>query len=370
MHHSDLPKHICHKLRAHFEISFPGRTMYDEEGIVSSLSHPLRGEIALHRFQRVLESLRVLHDGRLSRAIASVLERIVFVHDDIIIYEGDRGHGMYFISGGGAKVYVSKAENAGDKREMGVGFDTGSAPRRLKKMNTTAAMEFRLTENRRGSALDANSRVIAMLGPQAFFGEMALLNPDGVSVASVRAKGYCETYCLSIEAYDKLLHEHPTFKSYANLTQTAGTRLTHSLPRYTGSPLYLRFICFSLWHHVLPHGAWWWWCRYIEIVARMRLDTLIASDGEGTDDNSRKTKTAKDIKGALNTDDLTLGELFQASNPAARAMLREGIKEIEEEKRLKSGEPKKKKSMMRAAGAKKSMLSKFMHSDSDAATTV
>lgn len=48
----------------------------------------------------MLESLDVLSDSLLSRAIASKLERLVFVHDDVVIYEGDKGRGLYFIAAG------------------------------------------------------------------------------------------------------------------------------------------------------------------------------------------------------------------------------------------------------------------------------
>ena len=47
MRHTHIPKEMCQKLRAHFELTFPSKTMYDEEGITASLSHPLRGQIAL-----------------------------------------------------------------------------------------------------------------------------------------------------------------------------------------------------------------------------------------------------------------------------------------------------------------------------------
>ena len=54
--------------------------------------------------------------------------------------------------------------------------------------------------------------VIATLGASSFFGEMALLNPEGRAVASVRVKTYCEGYRLSVESYDKLVFSYPSFR--------------------------------------------------------------------------------------------------------------------------------------------------------------
>ena len=90
----------------------------------------------------------------------------------------------------------------------------------------------------------------------------------------------CETEYLSLDAYRKLLDLFPAFKSY------------------------------------------------IESVARLRLRAIVRAP------NSRNSILEQSLqankKGAFDLDDLSLGELFHASNPAARAMLRQGIKEMED----------------------------------------
>ena len=88
MRHLHMSKEMRARMRAYYELCFPGRAMFDENSIVSSLSHPLRSEIALHKCQGVLECLRVVREPRLSRAIASLLERMVFIHGDYVIYAG------------------------------------------------------------------------------------------------------------------------------------------------------------------------------------------------------------------------------------------------------------------------------------------
>ena len=55
----------ANKLRAYLEICFPGRTMFDEQSVLSGLSHPLRAQIALHKARGVLQCLQVLHDDSL-----------------------------------------------------------------------------------------------------------------------------------------------------------------------------------------------------------------------------------------------------------------------------------------------------------------
>ena len=167
MKHTRMPKNLGRKLRAHFELTFPGRTMFDEDAIINSLSHPLRGEIALHKFQRVLESLQVLSDGSLSRAIACVLERLVFVHNDVIIFEGELGTGMYFISAGAVEVLIPKTADGTAKMKRAKLGDGASKAMSHEIGGTSAEEEFDVYEV---------MQVVSVLGPQAFFGEMALLN--------------------------------------------------------------------------------------------------------------------------------------------------------------------------------------------------
>ena len=62
--------------------------------------------------------------------------------------------------------------------------------------------------------VSSSGDILSLLGPSSFFGEMALLNPDGRAVASIRVKSYCEGYRLTREAYSKLVFAHPSLQDY------------------------------------------------------------------------------------------------------------------------------------------------------------
>jgi len=181
--------------------------------------------VRLHKFQRVLESLQVLSDARLSRAVASVLERQVFVHDDTIIWHGEKGTGLYFIAGGAVEVLMPQV--AAEHMKKAVGGAGGAS-------TGTGDVISKLSAIRKGEESDGivgcvskirdaadpmsneqpDTKVITRLETPSFFGEMALLNQGGTAVASVRANVFCEAYHLSIHAYEQLLVSFPAFKSY------------------------------------------------------------------------------------------------------------------------------------------------------------
>ena len=163
MRHHHLPKEMRIKMRAYYELCFPGRTMFDAEEIVSGLSHPLRGQIALIQCRGVLESLQVLHDERLSRAIASKLERIVFVDGDYVIYEGEDGRGLYFIFEGTVEVLARSKKPLG-----GAGTTDGTTPM-AGSMAGVAAAAHQMS----GFARKAPTQpevVLTRLGAKSFFG--------------------------------------------------------------------------------------------------------------------------------------------------------------------------------------------------------
>ena len=179
MRHSQLPRALRGKLRTYFELVFPSKRSFDEDGILSQISTPLRQEISLHKCRAVLSILQVLDTTTpgLAGAISQQLERVVYVGGDYIIRAGEEAEGMYFVSSG----VVEVVSPSGD--------------------------------------------VIANLGASSFFGEMAMLNPDGRSVASVRVKTYCEGYRLSVESFEKVHFSYPSFKEY--LESAAKLRLKH-----------------------------------------------------------------------------------------------------------------------------------------------
>ena len=187
MKHVRLPREMRAKLMQYFELRFPSRRSFDEQRIMSEISTPMRQEIALHKCHAVLSTLQVLQHGvpGLAGAISQQLERVVYVAGDHIIRAGEESHGMYFVSSGLVEVIGERGD------------------------------------------------VIKTLGASSFFGEMALLNPEGRSVASVVVKTYCEGYRLSVESYDKIVYSYPSFREY--LESAARLRLGKAAGKRTAA---------------------------------------------------------------------------------------------------------------------------------------
>ena len=163
--------------------------------------------------------MHILSDARLSRAVASVLERKVFIHEDMVIWHGEQGTGMYFIAGGNVEVLVPQA--LADNIDDAMRDDDGVASDVLNRLTTVRkggkkgdiASQIKDLRQKRETAgeNDVNlekMKLLTVLGSPSFFGEMALLNEGGTAVASVRVKGYCETHTTSrsdpISCYSRL----------------------------------------------------------------------------------------------------------------------------------------------------------------------
>ena len=165
MAHSHMPEELRLKLKTYFELCFPDKKMFNESQILERLSHPLQSEVAVLKCRDVLSVLSVLDDPDLSRTIAIGLARVVFIDGDHVIRAGEHGQGMFFIQAGQVEVSVK-----------------GQAE--------------------------------TILGPTSFFGEMALLEPDGRATGDVFVKGFVETYLLSRAIFSQLVIDFPGFASY------------------------------------------------------------------------------------------------------------------------------------------------------------
>ncbi len=179
MRHAQLPHHLRLKLRMYYQLLYPGKRSFDEENILSELSAPLTHEVRRQKCKGVLTALNILEkdDPAIAFYLCDKLKRVVFVAGDHVIREGQEAAGMYFISSGLVEVISS----------------------------------YRPDE------------VLTTLGPQSFFGEMALLNPTGETTASVVVRTYLEGYLLSKTDYAWLERHHPAFRDY--LTSAARLRL-------------------------------------------------------------------------------------------------------------------------------------------------
>lgn len=185
----------------------------------------------------------MLHDDKLSRAVASCLTRVVFVEGDVIIHEGEEGRGMYFIHKGCVDVLRPIRFLEWERAKTQTSCLAWSSYRPGKARAQTAA-DLHLATGLANAKRDrdaakkdeigdgSNPEVLTTLRERAFFGEMALINPRGVALASVRANVYAECYHLSSTDYAMLLERFPDFKSY--LEGIAKLRIANSVVTSAG----------------------------------------------------------------------------------------------------------------------------------------
>ena len=212
------------------------------------------------------------HKYGLPEAISLNLERVVYVAGDYIIREGDDSEGMYFVSKGFAEARAHARRTA----RHSAAHTAGVAPqRRARRLTTCGAAEASSLALARGAqahacvrawhmrttngaaapvrarprplapvasiarpppipslrmawssparfhppfalsqVLNPDGSMLTVLGRGSFFGEMALLHPEGRTVASVHVSHYCDTYFLSREAFERLIALYPSFREY------------------------------------------------------------------------------------------------------------------------------------------------------------
>jgi CRP-like cAMP-binding protein len=202
MQHSQLPRELRAKLRTYYQLCYPQRRAFDEDGILGEVSRPLKQEVCLHKCRSVLAALQLLDAGErgsgvegLPGAISMELQRVVFVTGDYIIREGEETEGLFFVSSGLVELLNSADPNA----------------------------------------------PITTLGAGSMFGEMALLSQTGRATATVRVQTFCEGYHLSKTSFNKLIYVYPSFKEYlqsvARLRLQKNTKLSPERRKQRGSVL-------------------------------------------------------------------------------------------------------------------------------------
>ena len=188
MKYAQVPKKLRDHMRSYYELFFPAKRSFDERAILAELSKPLRAKVALYKCRAVLDALQLISAesseetmSGLMESISIHLERVLYVNGDFVIRSGDEADGMYFISKGFAEV--------------------------LSKTGT----------------------VVTTLGRGSFFGEMALLEPGKKTTASVQVTSFCDTFFLSVTAFNRLVAMYPSFHKY--LQAVAKLREGHTLKR-------------------------------------------------------------------------------------------------------------------------------------------
>jgi len=165
MAYRNIPPALRDRIGAYYRHLWQRRLDHDETEILGRLPPGLRTDVTLFLKRDLLQAVpmfREAGDGFL-REIALEMKPVVFMPGDHVIWAGDHGREMYFISRGTVDVLSP---------EDGV-------------------------------------TVLNRLGQGDFFGEMALLEnaPRG---ASVRAVDYCDLYRLDAHLFERILAAHPT----------------------------------------------------------------------------------------------------------------------------------------------------------------
>jgi len=173
MKYAQVPKKLRNHLHSYYELFFPSKRSFDEGDIMAELSRPLRAQVALYKCRAVLDALQLISSessememNGLMETISLNLERVLYINGDFIIRAGDEADGMYFISKGYAEV------------------------------------------------LNKNGVVLTTLATGSFFGEMALLEPERRTTASIQVSSFCDTFFLSKMGFDRLVHMYPSFRTY------------------------------------------------------------------------------------------------------------------------------------------------------------
>jgi len=159
----DLQRHIYD----YYKHLWENRMGYDEASVLATLPPTLRQELSLVLKSDLIEKVPFLHGAsrELVRDLCRELQPVVFTPGDVVMRAGDYGRHVYFISSGVMEV------------------------------------------------LDAEGKLIRMLGEGDLFGEIALLR-DQPRSATVRSVGYSDLYMLDREAFKRTLVRYPDFASH------------------------------------------------------------------------------------------------------------------------------------------------------------
>ncbi len=165
MQYRNIPHSLQKRVDDYYNYLWESRRGYDESSVLKDLPGSLKTSVSIFLNKDMIEKVPLFKgaDDALIREIILQLEPVVYTPDDYIVYEGDIGYDMFFISKGSVDVM------SGDE-----------------------------------------SIVYATLSAGQFFGEIALL----LSVprtATIKAKEYCDVYRLEKEIFDRVIERYPDF---------------------------------------------------------------------------------------------------------------------------------------------------------------
>ncbi|XP_003491317.1 potassium/sodium hyperpolarization-activated cyclic nucleotide-gated channel 2-like [Bombus impatiens] len=162
MRHKQLPYPSQRRIIQYYEFRFQHRYFRESE-VINTLSIQMRHEIRMHSCRKLVENVSFFNNLPLSLLgrIVALLKSEIFLTNDVIMRANQPGDCMYFIATGTVAIYT----NSG--KEM------------------------------------------CHLEDGAYFGEIALVMPNELRVASVVAVEVCELYRLSRGDFARTIHPYP-----------------------------------------------------------------------------------------------------------------------------------------------------------------
>ena len=171
MQNRGIPLELQNRVREFYDHLHERRRFFDADDVLQGLTTNLRTEVlmTMHKSMVLKNEFFKTMDPLFVGEVIQRLQMHSFMPGEHIVRQGSRGNEMYFIYDGQVEVQIYiKA---------------------LKKV-----------------------KHIAFLGPGDFMGEIALLDPEAIRTATVKAVTFCDIYSLSKEDIEVVLDLHPSQK--------------------------------------------------------------------------------------------------------------------------------------------------------------
>ncbi|XP_015440351.1 PREDICTED: potassium/sodium hyperpolarization-activated cyclic nucleotide-gated channel 1-like [Dufourea novaeangliae] len=162
MRHKHLPHVTQARITEYYEFHFQ-RRYFRESEIIHTLSTQMRHEISMHSCRKLVENVTFFNNLPLSLLgrIVGQLKSEIFLTNDVIVRANQPGDCMYFIATGTVAIYTNSGKE------------------------------------------------VCHLEDGAHFGEVALVMPNELRVASVVAVEVCELYRLNRADFARTIHPYP-----------------------------------------------------------------------------------------------------------------------------------------------------------------
>ncbi|XP_076766950.1 potassium/sodium hyperpolarization-activated cyclic nucleotide-gated channel 1 [Xylocopa sonorina] len=162
MRHKQLPYPTQRRIIQYYEFRFQ-RRFFRESEIIQTLSLQMRHEISMHSCRKLVENVTFFNNLPLTLLgrIVGLLRSEIFLTNDVIVRANQPGDCMYFIGTGTVAIYTNSGKE------------------------------------------------VCHLEDGAHFGEVALVMPNELRVASVVAVEMCELYRLNRTDFARTIHPYP-----------------------------------------------------------------------------------------------------------------------------------------------------------------